>query len=228
MPFSGTGSRKKGAFCMLRQIHTGGIYNLYPLEGSSQWYWGMDCTGGDLYEAEELFTDNHKVDRTRLVFVRQPDGRVMEPIPSKKGQYFGRPLFYENKIILFVADFPEKQLRILSYDPETEAISTLATLPRSITEDCYNLQLKLSPLMLVRQGQDNTLEILFPMQKTYAMDLRESFRCRHGDELYFETWYEDPDYRDEIVIRDFHTGNVLKRLPGILMTTPDGEIWMLD
>ena len=107
---------------MLRQIHTGGIYNLYPLEGSSQWYWGMDCTGGDLYEGEELFTDNHQVDRTRLIFIRQPDGRVMEPIPSKKGQYFGRPLFYENKIILLVADFPEKQLRILSYDPETEAI----------------------------------------------------------------------------------------------------------
>lgn len=213
---------------MLRQIHTGGIYNLYPLEGSSQWYWGMDCTGGDLYEGEELFTDGHKVDRTRLIFIHQPDGKVVEPIPSKKGQYFGRPLFYENKIILLVADFPEKQLRILSYDPETEAISTLATLPRSITEDCYNLQLKLFPLMLVRQGQENTLEILWPVQKTYAMDLRESFRYRHGDELYFETWYEDPDYRDEIVIRDFYTGNVLKRLPGILMTTPGGDIWMLD
>ena len=151
---------------MLRQIHTGGIYNLYPLEGSSQWYWGMDCTGGDLYEGEELFTDNHQVDRTRLIFIRQPDGRVMEPIPSKKGQYFGRPLFYENKIILLVADFPEKQLRILSYDPETEAISTLATLPRSITKDCYNLQLMLSPLMLVRQGQENTMEILWHVQKT--------------------------------------------------------------
>ena len=49
-----------------------------------------------------------------------------------------------------------------------------------------------------------------------------------GDELYFETWYEDPDYRDEIVIRDFHTGDVLGRLPGILMTTPDGDVWMLD
>lgn len=213
---------------MLRQIHTDGICNLALLEGSGQWYWGMDCTDGDLYEAEELFTDNHKVDRTRLIFVRHPDGKVIEPIPSKKGQYFSRPLFYGNKIILLVADFPEKQLRILSYDPETEAISTLAALPRSITKNCYNLQLKLSPLMLVRQGQENNLEILFPVQKTYAMDLRESFRCRHGDELYFETWYEDPDYRDEIVVRDFHTGNVLRRLPGILMTMPDGEIWMLD
>lgn len=213
---------------MFRQIHTGGICYLELLEGSSQWYWGMDCTGGDLYEAEELFKDGHKVDRTRLVFVRHPDGKVVEPIHAKKGQYFGRPLFYQNKIILLAADFQEKQLRILSYNPETEAISTLATLPRSIAEDCYNLQLKLSPLMLVRQGQENTLEILFPVQKTYAMDARESFRFRHGDELYFETWYEDPDYRDEIVIRDFHTGNVLGRLPGVLMTTADGQIWRLD
>ena len=155
---------------MFRQIHTGGICYLELLEGSSQWYWGIDCTGGDLYEAEELFTDGHKVDRTRLIFIHHPDGKVVEPIPARKGQYFGRPLFYENKLILLVADFPEKQLLILSYDPETEAVSILATLPRSITEDCYNLQLKLSPLMLVRQGHENTLEILWPVQKTYAMD----------------------------------------------------------
>lgn len=213
---------------MFRQIHTGGICYLEPLEGSSQWYWGTDCTGGDLYEGEELFEDGHKVNRTRLVFVCHPDGKVVEPVPSKKGQYFGRPLFYENKIILLAADFEKKQLRILFYDPETEAISTLAALPRSITKDCYNLQLKHSPLMLVRQGQENNLEILWPVQKTYAMDLRESFQFRYGDELYFETWYEDPDYRDEIVVRDYHTGNVLRRLPGILMTTPDGQVWMLD
>lgn len=213
---------------MFRQIHTGGICYLELLEGSSQWYWGMDCTGGDLYEAEELFTDGHKVDRTRLIFIHHPDGKVVEPIPARKGQYFGRPLFYENKLIPLVADFLEKQLHILSNDPETEAVSILATLPRSITEDCYNLQLKLSPLMLVCQGHENTLEILWPVQKTYAMDLRKSFRFRQEDELYFETWYEDPDYRDEIVIRDFHTGNVLRRLPGILMTTPDGDVWMLD
>ena len=213
---------------MLRQIHTGGICYLELLEGSSQWYWGMDCTGGDLYEAEELFTDGHKVDRTRLIFIHHPDGKVVEPIPARKGQYFGRPLFYENKLILLVADFLEKQLHILSYDPETEAVSILATLPRSITEDCYNLQLKLSPLMLVCQGHENTLEILWPVQKIYAMDPQESFRFRQGDELYFETWYEDPDYRDEIVIRDFHTGDVLGLLPGILMTTPDGDVWVLD
>lgn len=92
---------------MFRQIHTGGICYLELLEGSSQWYWGMDCTGGDLYEAEELFTDGHKIDRTRLIFIHHPDGKVVEPIPAKKGQYFGRPLFYENKLILLVADFPE-------------------------------------------------------------------------------------------------------------------------
>lgn len=45
--------------------------------------------------------------------------------------------------------------------------------------------------------------------------------------LYFET-VKTQITRTEIVIQDFHTGNVLKRLPGILMTTPDGEIWMLD
>lgn len=30
----------------MKQIITNGITNLEPLRGSSEWYWGMDYTGG--------------------------------------------------------------------------------------------------------------------------------------------------------------------------------------
>lgn len=45
--------------------------------------------------------------------------------------------------------------------------------------------------------------------------------------MYTEKWYEDPDYRDEVVVRDFAAGNVLKRMPGSLWPIPDGQNWLL-
>lgn len=58
----------------MRKIETNGII-VEAMNG----YWGMDYTGGDLYEAEELFQ----------LFVRYPDGKVIQPVASEKGKNFG-------------------------------------------------------------------------------------------------------------------------------------------
>ena len=42
-----------------------------------------------------------------------------------------------------------------------------------------------------------------------------------------EKWYEDPDYREEVLVRDFKTGKVLKRMPGTICSMPDGQKWLL-
>ena len=57
----------------MKRIVTHGIYFLEALRGSGSWYWGMDYTSGDLYEAEELFRDGHPVRQNRMVLVRYPD-----------------------------------------------------------------------------------------------------------------------------------------------------------
>ena len=48
---------------MIKEIKTGGISYLAPLDGSEDWYWGTDFTSGDLYEAEELWRDGHRIRR---------------------------------------------------------------------------------------------------------------------------------------------------------------------
>lgn len=40
-------------------------------------------------------------------------------------------------------------------------------------------------------------------------------------------WYEDPDYRDEVLVRDFRTGKVLERMPGSIWPMPNGQKWLL-
>ena len=97
----------------IKRIDTGGIINLEPLDDTS-WYWGMDCTGGDLYEAEELFSDKSEVDRTRLIFIHYPDGKVYEPVKAEAGQYFGKPIFCEEGIFCLLVDFNKRQIMILN------------------------------------------------------------------------------------------------------------------
>ena len=214
----------------MKTIETGGILSLEPLGGGSQWYWGSDYAQGDLYEAEELYRDGHPVNCSRLVFVHCPDGRVVEPVKGRAGQYFGRPAFFDGKIQILLADFPGDRIGIFQYDDEGNTVSLTAWLPRAEVEDCYDLLLHQSPLMLTRQAHDGMFQILWPERVDLAIGERESFICRRGDALYFSQWHEGPegqDYREEVLVRRYPTGEVLEVIPGAWQEMPDGQIWLL-
>ena len=219
----------------MKTIATGGITYIEPLSGSREWYWGSDYAKGDLYEAEELYRDDHPVTSNRLVFVHYPDGRVVEPILGKEGQYFGRPIAYDGKIQILMADFPKGSLHIFQYDDGAGQIAETASLPLSAVKDCYNLLLKYSPLMLTRQGNDGRFEIVWPERAAFDIgeseSLTESFFDRRDGKLYFCRWWDDPDtedYREEIVVRKYPTGEILEVIPGSRMEMPDGQVWVLQ
>ena len=212
-------------------METQGIYCLKPLKGSGEWYWGMDHTGGDLYEAEELFSDDHPVCQNRLIFVHYPDGEDVQPVTAKQGQYLGRPVYYNGKIVLLLADFPQKKIKILLYDAKPEELTVLTELPRSVVKDCCNLMLEISPLMLTRRGNDGKFQILWPEHMEFEIGDRESFLCRMGERLYFSNWYEEPECQEEIeeiIVRRLNTGELIKKIPGCFMDMPDGQIWVLE
>lgn len=214
----------------MKTIYTSGILSLEPLGGGSQWYWGSDYAQGDLYEAEELYRDGHPVNSNRLVFVHYPDGRVVEPIKGRAGQYFGRPAFWNGKIWILLADFSEEQIRVLRYDDVEDTVSTEVSLPRTEVEDCYNLLLCQSPLMLTRQANDGRFQILWPEKVDFAIGERESLICWKGDTLYFSQWHEGPegqDYREEVLARRYPTGEVREVIPGAWQGMPDGQVWLL-
>ena len=212
----------------MKKLDTGGIGYLQPFEGTARWYWGMDVTCGDLYEAEELYRLSRPFRQNRLLLVSYPEGRLEEPVKAAEGQYFGRPAYYEGKIILLLADFREGALRLLAFDDERRSVSVLAEIDLSEVKDCYNLLLHTAPLMLSRQGGDGSFQILWPEKAEFAIAPSESFDFREGDRLYFARWYEDPDYREEVVVRRFPDGEIVDSFPGCIQTMPAGERWHLS
>lgn len=212
---------------LFKKIDTQGITYLETLSGSREWYWGTDYIHGDLYEAEELFRDGHPVNRNKLLFVHDPDGTVVQPVIARKGQYLGRPIYYDGRIAILMVDFPAGQIIVIQFDSALENMIERTELPLSAVKNCYNLMLETAPLMVTRQGNEDTFQILWPEQVSFEIGERESFWIRHGDKLYFSTWQEEPEYREEIIVRKLETGEIIDRFPGVSMTMPDGRLWVL-
>ena len=212
----------------LKKIKLGGIHYITELDGLPGWCWGMDYTSGDLYEAEELWQEKHRISRNRLVFLRFPEGTVFEPVKAKAGQYLGRPAFWEGGIYILLVDFSKEEIVILRWTAEEASLETAASLPLQSVKDCYNLFLTTAPLCLTRQGHENTFQVVWPEKGDFPIAPAESLDSRDGDCLLFSEWFEDPDYREETVIRRYPDGEVLRRLPGSLISAPDGERWLLE
>ena len=212
--------------CIL--IPSGGINSLEALEGTDSWRWGMDYTGGDLYEAEELYNDGHEIKSNRLIFVSYPEGDVYEPVKASNGQYLGRPVWSEGRAYCILVDFKKRKIQILSIREDMSGSELVKEIDLSEVKDCYNLMLDTEPLTLVRQGHENDFQVVWPEKGEFTISNTESFYFRDGDRMIFSKWYEDPYYREETVIRAYPSGEVLEEIKCAVLRMTDGQKWMLE
>lgn len=208
-------------------IETKGITYIELLAENSQWYCGTDYSCGDLYEAEEVYRNGEKIRSNRIIFIHHPDGRLVEPIKAEKNQYFGRPTQIDGIIYVLLVDFEKQVIKIIDCGLNFEHLENVIELPMSEVVDCYNLLLKGYPLMLTRQGGENDFEVIWPEKVSFSIDPSESFLYKKDGKFFFSRWMEDPDYREEIVTRDY-AGNILEVCPGNIFITPTGEEWILQ
>ena len=84
--------------------------------------------------------------------------------------------------------------------------------------------------MLTRQGNENKFEIIYPNKMQFQIGDHESFYFRKDDHLYFSVWFEDEDeeYREEVIIRDINTGDIIEKKAGAITVMPDGQVWLLS
>ena len=210
----------------MKTIDLQGITNMELVrDGTDEWYWSTDYIHGDLYEAEELFHMGHPVQSNRLYLIHYPDGTVYEPVPAMSGQYLGYPVYDNGAVALLAVNFPEGIIRILRFRPDET--TEVAQIPLSAVKDCYNLRLHTAPLTLARSPGDNTFEIVWPEQSCFVIEQRETMNFRDDDKFYFTVWYEDPDYREETVVRSLGNGTILDRFPGDIRIMPNGEKWLV-
>ena len=237
---------------VIREIK--GLENGYfeNIEGTSEWYYSHVSSKSfcDLYEAEEIVSDGYTFVGMSCALIHYPDGKVFKPFEMRENIYVEKPVFLNGKIYFLEVDFDKKVMRVIYIDSEELISSNFedgkeskedkfcnisiedikhveAEISLSEVEDCYNLMLKISPMMITRAGNDGYFEIIYPEKKRYNIDVREGFDFRNGDDMYFASWDENPEYEDFIVVRDYESGEVKSVEKGSIFRMPNGEMWKI-
>lgn len=200
-----------------------------PIEGTADWY---SCKEGrdslcDLYEAEEIVKEGKPFSGMNCHLLHYPEGTLYSPFELRENLYVEAPVWDEGRLYFLAVDFSRKDIRIYSYEPEGEELKQLACLSLDTVKDCYNLMLKVSPVMLCRDGNEGLLELIWPEKKTFQMEESEAFLFRDQDTMYFSQWEEAPDYREYVISRDFASGRLKERAAGYLQRLPGGVYWRL-
>lgn len=200
-----------------------------PVEGTADWYF---CKQGrdsmcDLYEAEEIVNSDRMFSGMTCHLLHYPEGTVYSPFEVKENVYVEEPVWNEGVFYYLTVDFDERKIQIYSYVPEQGRLKELACLPLEAVRDCYNLKLKIWPLMLCRDGNEGMLELIWPEQKRFRTGETEVFLFRDENKMYFSQWEEAPDYREYMIVRDFDTGRIREKTPGCLCRLPGGVYWRL-
>ena len=210
----------------MKEIILNGLTNLEMMKGTEQWYWSMDYTNGDLYEAQKLYQKG-EILCNHLYFIHYPDGKVYDTTAlTTKGCYFGKPIYDNGFVMLLQVNFVKEIICIFRFEVVTGEVVKIAELSLCEVKDCYNLCLHTSPLTLTRQCH-NDFAIIYPKKVFFPIEKRESFLFREGQKLYFSVWYEYPEYREEIVVRLLPKGNVIETFTGDIYIMPNGEKWHL-
>ena len=215
----------------MKYLKIDGLTDVYPetVEGTNEWYYCKLAknTFCDLYEAEDIINSGKVYDGMNCVLIHYPDGEVIRPFEIKENMYVDAPVFYDGILYFLVVDFNQKHIQIVSFNPNTRGKSTVVEISLNEVEDCYNLLLRVAPVLLIREANDGYLNILWPEKKKIEIGDTEGFMFRDGDNLYFSEWYEDTEYHEMIVIRDWNTGEVKEKFEGQMIRMPNGEIWIL-
>lgn len=210
----------------MKEIALNGLTNLEMVKGTAEWYWSMDYTNGDLYEAQELFQKG-KILCNHLYLVHYPDGKVYNNATlTEKGCYFGKPVYDNGFVMLLQVNFVKNKINLFRFEAMRDETVKIAEVSLCEIKDCYNLCLHTSPIMITRQC-DNYFEIIYPEKISFTVTNRESFLFREGQKLYFNHWYECPEYGEETIVRMLPEGNIVEKFEGDIYIMPNGEKWHL-
>jgi len=206
-----------------------GFEDLYleKVEETNSWYYAQWTPCSEAYEVPD-FKNNYP--GTRLYFIKYPSGEVFEPVKQEKNVFLERPVYGQNEdsFGMIRYDFNNEVIQALLVKPECESVKVLTEVPFSKGGDMVNVRLITSPFALVKHDvHGDAVDFLWPEEMHLQLEENENLQFQEDGKLYTSKWIEEPDYREEIIIRSKENGSILERSPGYFRRMPDGSLWKM-
>lgn len=214
----------------MKFINIKGLNDVYPenIEGTNEWYYSKlpSYSTYDFYDAERVVNCGKNFEGMNCILIHYPDGEVHRPFELKENVYVDAPIYFNELLYFLIVDFNNKRIKIVSYNAKNRVKSNLADLPLSDVENCYNLMLKPSPITLIHEPNDGFLNIIWPEKKKIKIRANEIMMFRDNDNLFCSEWYENPEYHERVIVRDWNTGDIKKIIERQMNRMPNGDIWI--
>ncbi len=206
-----------------------GFEEIYPerFDETDSWYYGHWSPCAEAYEVPAY---NNQYPGTRLYFFEYPSGRVFEPLKQQPNVFLSRPVYEQkdNSFGILRYDFNKEIIQVIVFKPESFGLEIVFEIPFSKVGDVNNIRLMTSPWTLMKYDiNHDTVRFLWPREAVYHLEPHETMYFQAAGKLYLSNWMEDPDYREEIIVRDAQSGQILERCPGYMRRMPDGSVWMM-
>lgn len=206
-----------------------GYENICPekIDGTSEWFY---CQEPNTIDVEDLLDmENDFVFEGNQVYLIHIKGEIFEPIKKEKNVFLSEPVYNydDNAFAIIKYDFNKKTIQIIKYDIEAYNCSVIGEIPLSKGRDLINVRILQNSYILVKhEVLENCTDILYPIEKRIQLEEYEDVFLINDGKLISSKWIEDPDYREEIIIRDYETTKIIDRKDGYISIMPNGEIWM--
>lgn len=215
----------------MNTVEIKGLTGCFPerIEGTDKWYFAQECREAfcDLYEAEEIAASGREFCGMNCHLIEFPGGRVYSPFDTKQNIYVSAPVYHQGTFYFLRTDFSGRIAGIYSYAPYDSKLSLIDEISLDNIEDCYNLRLTVWPVTLTRDDNTGVLQIIWPEQTDIELEENETLMFRDGGRLYMSQWSEEPDYHENLIVRDIATGEITEKSEGSLYRMPEGVYWRL-
>lgn len=199
------------------------IYTEY-IEGTYEWFY---CQMPNDICPNDLFKTGKKFYGTSLIMINIK-GEMSEPIKIQKNVCLSQPFYNidENKFLVIKSDFNNQVIELIKFSAGQNDAKVIFDMPLQNGGDLINLRVIKNSDFFGKYEGDN-FKIFYPKNMLVKLEENESIVTVNNDKFICSKWIEDPEYREEIIIRNIDNGEIIDRKLGYSEIMPNGELWLM-
>lgn len=201
--------------------------NIYAehIDGTDKWFY---CQIPNSVYPDDLLDTNYEFEGTRLILLNI-QGEMYEPIKKEKNVCLSEPFYNidEDKFLVIRTDFNKQTIELIKFSTNQNDAEVIFDMLLENGGDLINLKVIRNSNILGKYEGEN-FKMFYPKNMLVSLEENESIYAVNNDKFICSKWIEDPEYREEIIIRNIFDGEITDRKPGYSEIMPNGELWLMS
>ena len=200
--------------------------NIYAerIDGSDKWFY---CQIPNSVYPDDLLDTDCEFEGTQLIMLNI-QGEMFEPVKRKKNVCLSKPFYNvdESKFLVIRSDVKNQVIQLIKFGTTLNDAAVIFEMPLQNSKDMTNLFV-VGNSDICAKYEDETFKMFYPYKTSFHLEEHESVFAVNNGNFICSKWIENPDYKEEIIIRSIPDGKIIDRKTGYSEIMPNGELWLM-